>query len=83
MFSSLFPKGKITGYVGALSKLQDILGTLHDIAVAHLLLDKMDDEKYHDALILIRGWLEHDYADNLSRLAKQWKHFSARKPFWI
>lgn len=83
MFSSLFPKGKITGYVGALSKLQDILGTLHDIAVAHLLLDKMDDEKYHDALILIRGWLEHDCADNLSRLAKQWKHFSARKPFWI
>lgn len=83
MFSSLFQEGKTYRYLKALSGLQDILGKLNDNAVAHQLLDNMDDKKYHDTLALFRVWLEHDYADQLPKLDKQLKRFSGQKPFWV
>ncbi len=82
MFGSLFNETKARGYVAALSELQDILGTLNDIAVAHRLLDELDNAARHDTLALIRGWMEHDYAERVAEFGKAWKRFAAQKEFW-
>jgi CHAD domain-containing protein len=82
MFSSLFNDEKTGSYVAALSELQDILGTLNDIAVAHRLLNELDNAARHDTLALIRGWMEHDYAERVAEFGKAWKRFAAQKRFW-
>lgn len=82
MFGSLFNGTRAEDYVAALSELQDILGTLNDIAVAHRLLDELDNPARHDTLALIRGWMEHDYAERIVELGKAWKRFAAQKGFW-
>jgi len=83
IFASLFARAKAkSSYLSALTTLQDILGTLNDIAVAHRLLDEMDAGAQHESTILIRGWIEHDYMDQSVKLNKAWKKFSAQKVFW-
>ena len=82
MFSSLFAESKTRSYVAKLSELQDILGTLNDIAVAHRLLNELDNAARHDTLALIRGWMEHDYAGRVTEFVTVWKKFSAQKGFW-
>lgn len=82
MFSSLFNDEKTGSYVAVLSELQDILGTLNDIAVAHRLLNELDNAARHDTLALIRGWMEHDYAERVAEFGKAWKRFAAQKEFW-
>jgi len=69
-------------YVAALSELQDILGTLNDIAVAHRLLNELDSAARRDTIALIRGWMEHDYAERVAEFGKAWKRFVAQKGFW-
>jgi CHAD domain-containing protein len=82
MFGSLFSETKIQNYVNSLSDLQDILGTLNDIAVAHRLLNELDNAARHDTLALIRGWMEHDYAERVADFSKAWKRFTGQKVFW-
>ena len=82
MFGPLFPEGQHKRYVSALSGLQDILGVLNDLAVAERLLTEMQGQVPHDALDLIRGWMEHERAEQKAALVKAWKQFSDRKPFW-
>jgi triphosphatase len=82
MFGSLYPKTKTANYVAALSELQDILGNLNDIAVAHRLLNGLDNAARHDTLALVRGWMEHDYAERVAEFGKAWKRFEGIKSFW-
>ena len=82
MFGPLFPEAKTQNYVAALSELQDILGKLNDIAVAHRLLNELDNAARHDTLALIRGWMEHDYAERVAEFGKAWKRFAGQKAFW-
>ena len=82
MFGSLFSDTKTKDYVAALADLQDILGTLNDIAVAHRLLSELDNAARHDTLALIRGWMEHDYAERVAEFGKAWKRFAGQKGFW-
>jgi CHAD domain-containing protein len=82
MFGSLFGSAKIKNYEAALADLQDILGTLNDIAVAHRLLNELDNAARHDTLALIRGWMEHDYAERIAAFGKAWKRFESQKGFW-
>lgn len=82
MFGSLFSQSRAKTYVAALTRLQDILGTLNDIAVAHRLLNELDNAGRHDTLALIRGWMEHDYAVHVAEFGQAWKQFSAQKKFW-
>jgi triphosphatase len=65
-----------------LAELQDILGILNDIAVAHRLLNELDNIARHDTLTLIRGWMEHDYAERVGEFGKAWKRFVGQKEFW-
>ena len=82
MFGSLFSDAKTREYVAVLAELQDILGNLNDIAVAHRLLNELDNAARHDTLALIRGWMEHDYAERVAEFGKAWKRFSGQKGFW-
>lgn len=82
MFGSLFADNIAQSYLAALIELQDILGTLNDIAVAHRLLNELDNAARHDAVVLIRGWMEHDYAERVAEFGKAWKKVAAQKEFW-
>jgi inorganic triphosphatase YgiF len=82
LFASLYADEKIGRYLAALGKMQDTLGTLNDIAVARRLLDQLGAGSQHEASLVIRGWVEHDYAQHLAELHKAWKKFSERKAFW-
>ncbi len=82
MFGSLFAETRTKDYLAALSELQDILGALNDIAVAHRLLDELDNAARRDIIALIRGWMAHDYAERIAGFGKAWKCFVAQKEFW-
>jgi inorganic triphosphatase YgiF len=82
MFGSLFGASRSKPYVAALASLQDILGTLNDIAVAHRLLNELDNAARHDTLALVRGWMEHDYTERVTEFRKAWKRFIAQREFW-
>jgi hypothetical protein len=55
---------------------------LNDIALAHRLLNELDNAARHDTLALIRGWMEHDYAVRVAEFGKAWKRFAGQKEFW-
>jgi inorganic triphosphatase YgiF len=80
MFGSLF--GKTAGFVESLSELQDILGALNDIAVAHRLLDRLDNAARRDTLLLIRDWMQHDQAARIADFDKAWRRFAQRRGDW-
>ncbi len=84
MFGSLFNGNKTHthSYVPALTELQDVLGKLNDIAVAHRLLDDLDTAARSDTVALIRDWMEHDRSDRIVALHKAWKKFAAQGRFW-
>jgi CHAD domain-containing protein len=82
MFGSLYPAARMRNYVSMLAELQDILGILNDIAVAHRLLSGLDNASRHDTLALVRGWMEHDYAERVAEFGKAWKKFAGQKVFW-
>ncbi|MBI5891127.1 MAG: CHAD domain-containing protein [Nitrosomonadales bacterium] len=82
MFGSLFNESRTKDYEAALAELQDVLGILNDIAVAHRLLNELDNAARHDTLALIRGWMEHDYAERVAEFGKAWQRFVAQKGFW-
>ncbi len=82
IFASLFDSVKAKRYLSALTTLQNILGTLNDIAVAGRLLDELDAGVQHESTIMIRGWIERDYLDQRIKLNKAWKRFSGQKAFW-
>jgi triphosphatase len=82
IFASLFDPVKAKRYLSALITLQDILGTLNDIAVAHRLLDELDAGAQHESTLLIRDWIKRDYMDQIVKLNKAWKKFYGQKIFW-
>lgn len=83
LLAPLFAQGRARRYVATLSELQDILGALHDIAVADGFLDELDTQVAHETTALVRGWIAHDYTQLLARFDTAWLHFSRRKAFWV
>lgn len=82
IFASLFGPAKAKRYQSELSTIQDILGSLNDIAVAHRLLDELDAGTQHQSTTLIRDWIERDYPEQIVKLNMAWKIFSAQHEFW-
>lgn len=82
MFGSLLPQHRYKTYLDGLAVLQDILGTMHDIAVAHSLLDGLDNAARRDTLALVRGWMEHDYAEQITLFNKHWACFVTQTKCW-
>ncbi|MDD2701814.1 MAG: CHAD domain-containing protein [Sideroxydans sp.] len=82
MFGSLLPSQRYKAYLSKLTALQDILGTMNDIAVAHRLLDELDNAARHDTLALVHGWMEHDYAEHIKLFNKSWAGFVTQTKCW-
>ncbi len=85
-FVSLFNSNKTTAYLSNLASLQDCLGTLHDFTVSLHQLDEIDAQSQQKNSVLlstlqIRGWIKHQYQDQLIILNEAWKKFSRQKAF--
>jgi triphosphatase len=81
-FASLYPKKRTGNYLAALTRLQDVLGEIHDIAVAHTLLDELLAAMPHEDFSAVRGAIERDYAGLMPELSRAWKRFCKQGEFW-
>lgn len=88
-FASLFNSNKATAYLSNLTSLQDCLGALHDFTVSLHQLNVIDAESESQqknsvlfSTLQIRGWIKHQYQDQLIILNETWKKFSRQKAFW-
>ncbi|MDD5181076.1 MAG: CHAD domain-containing protein [Gallionellaceae bacterium] len=82
LFSSLYARVEVRRDLSMLTALQDILGALNDIAVAHRLLDELDTGVQHKMIAIIRGWIEHDFSSQTARLRKAWRKFHTHSTLW-
>jgi len=85
-FASLYGRRKVAAYVAALAKMQDTLGQINDIAVAHRLLDELDAlpelSAQREAGALARGWIAHELSRRLVELGKVLRAFRKQAAFW-
>ena len=76
-FAGLFPARAVTPFLRRLGQLQDSLGELNDIAVAHALLAELagngDD---------VRRWLARRERVLIASLATDWAAFQGLAPYW-
>ena len=83
-FASLYPQRPVAAMSKALGDLQDALGHLNDQAVAHRLIEGIDDKSSGFALAqaAICGWLAALVVESERRLAGRLESLFALKRFW-
>jgi CHAD domain-containing protein len=85
-FSSLYPSGKADTFLQKLAQLQDVLGTLNDIAVtdrlSHQLAGDHPDLIVGEALHIVSGWSACEVTHKLADMDRVWRTFAIHKPFW-
>lgn len=83
-FAPLYSRKEARSYLQALSRLQDVLGSLNDAATAHTLLEEaagrggIDPEAFGLAL----GWAARAAEDAATDLKRAWEPFCEEAPFW-
>ncbi|MGH6873033.1 MAG: CHAD domain-containing protein [Rhizomicrobium sp.] len=88
-FAPLFADGSARDFLRPLSKMQDVLGALNDVAVARETLARLAGPKSGTgtpalsfAAGVVYGW-HHDRAEHMWEGAKKkWKKFEKTKAFW-
>ena len=89
-FESLHPSRKTKRYVKSLSRLQDSLGHLNDVAVAERLMEDLanrsalpsEQAALQRAAGLLIGWYARGVADTEPETVANWAAFSVAAPFW-
>ncbi len=88
-FAALYDKGRTKPYIRALRRLQDDLGHLNDVAVAEVRLRGLTETGSSNSIGtlatgagLVLGWYAQALATVRPRIAGDWRHFAASKPFW-
>jgi triphosphatase len=82
-FAALYDIKKTGPYLATLSVVQDVLGQINDIAVAHRLLDKLAEKAaLAEAVVLAKGWIAHELSGRLTALRKSMQNFSKQPAFW-
>ena len=89
-FESLHPGRRTGRYVKSLSRLQDGLGHLNDVAVARRLVEELanrsaspgDRATLQRAAGLLIGWYARGVVDTEPETVASWKAFRAAAPFW-
>jgi triphosphatase len=85
-FVTLYGHHKHTSYLAALGEVQEVLGQINDVAVAHRLLDEMAAmpvlSGQQEAVMLARGWIAHDLSLKFAGLHDGMAHFSSLHPYW-
>lgn len=85
-FAALYDKQKAQSYLAALSVVQEVLGQINDVAVAHRLLEGLAADAalagHQEAVVLTRGWIAHELSGQLIALRKSMQNFVKRPVFW-
>jgi len=85
-FAACYDKQKAEAFLATLSKVQDVLGQINDVAVAHRLLDGLAADAaltvHHDAVVLARGWTAHEVSALLKPLRRAMQNFDKQPVFW-
>ena len=85
-FAALYDRKKARSFLAALSEVQDVLGQINDVAVAHRLLDDLaltsDLSAHQEAVALAKGWIAHDLSRLLAALRKTIQRFDKQSAFW-
>jgi inorganic triphosphatase YgiF len=84
-FSTLHDKKDVRDYLDALARLQELLGTLNDVATAERIARALRDDgngEHLEGLGLLRGWCASRAQDSRTRLSKAWKRFEECEKFW-
>ena len=81
-FAGLYPSNTIKPYLASLAKLQDCLGVMNDISVAHRLLDEAGSGTASAARQLIDGWYGCRYDVYQREFPDLWQRFTACERPW-
>jgi CHAD domain-containing protein len=86
-FRSLYGAKGASGYIAALSELQDRLGSINDAVVTDWLLAELgagleDAAAVDRATALIKGWQARGVENETEAFTAVWREFERRKPFW-
>ncbi|OGA05871.1 MAG: hypothetical protein A3D95_10635 [Betaproteobacteria bacterium RIFCSPHIGHO2_12_FULL_69_13] len=85
-FAALYDRQKPGSFLAALSAVQDVLGQINDVAVAHRLLDELaalpDLSAHQEAVALAKGWIAHGLSRQLAALRKALRRFAGQAEFW-
>ncbi|MBY0576301.1 MAG: CHAD domain-containing protein [Gallionellaceae bacterium] len=85
-FAMLYRKQKAQAHLAALSEIQEVLGQINDVAVAHRLLDELavmpELLAHQEALASVKGWIAHELSRLLTMLRNAIRHFDKQPAFW-
>lgn len=83
-FASLYPRNATRSYLDDLSQLQDVFGSLNDVAMATTILERLvaRDPELNKPARLILAWHEAKAAQDWKAALKLWQRFSRHDPFW-
>lgn len=85
-FAALYDRQKTAAFLAALSEVQEVLGQINDVAVAHRLLDELaalpELAAHHEAVALAKGWIAHGLSRQLTKLRKAVQAFNKQHIFW-
>ncbi|HEU0219238.1 MAG TPA: CHAD domain-containing protein [Gallionella sp.] len=85
-FAALYDRQKTGAFLAALSEVQEVLGQINDVAVAHRLLDELavlpDLSAHQEAVALAKGWIAHGLSRQLGALRKAIRRFANQAEFW-
>ncbi|MDO9011038.1 MAG: CHAD domain-containing protein [Gallionella sp.] len=85
-YASLYGKKEVGNYLSALGEVQEILGQINDVAVAHRLLDDLaktpELSGHPQAIVLARNWVDSNTSLNIIMLRKTSRSFNRKQAFW-
>lgn len=85
-FAGWYDRKKARSFLAALGEVQDVLGQINDVAVAHRMLDELASSVvlavHQEALVLAKGWIAHDLAHQFTLLHKTLRRFNKQPEFW-
>lgn len=88
-FRSLYDRTRTRRYVKRLTRLQDVLGRVNDVATARSLLDGLAaaapaaaTHGWQRGAGIVIGWHGRDLVALEPVLVAEWERFEAAKPFW-
>ncbi|MDP2694716.1 MAG: CHAD domain-containing protein [Gallionella sp.] len=85
-FAALYDRQKTGSFLAALSEVQDVLGQINDVAVAHRLLDELaalpELSVHQEAVALAKGWIAHGLTRQLTALRRAIQNFNKQRTFW-
>lgn len=93
-FRSLYDQDQSKAYIQVLSRMQDLLGHLNDVAVSERLLNDLLKQRatgpqfkpihmtVHVAAGRVQGWYAHRVSAGEADILERWNNLVTHRPFW-